>query len=130
MQCTFTKNNNEMTRSNNDRIQNKTPNNTVMMEMSDSDDMIVTGEERPGHCVLTDDVMGLYDCSSTSTLEVAVRPKCDMDAEKSVENKNEYDAARSKMQKNKQTRNKTEGAAAAKNIVEYNDEVSNEDVEI
>ena len=67
--------------------------------------------------MLTDDVIGLYDCSSTSTLEVAVRfkrdmdadklidnvieneavrTKSDMDAEKSVENKNEYDAVRSK----------------------------------
>ena len=61
--------------------------------MSDSDDMTVTGEERPGHRVLTDDVTGLYDCSSTSTLEVAVRPKCDMDVEKS---ENEHDATRSK----------------------------------
>ena len=26
-----------------------------MMEVSDSDDMIVTGEERPGHRVSTDD---------------------------------------------------------------------------
>ena len=88
-----------------------------MTEVSDSDDMTVTGEERPGHRVLTDDVIGLYDCSSTSTLEVAVHPKRDMDAdklidnettrgaarprsdmdvEKSVENKNEYDAVRSK----------------------------------
>ena len=55
---------NEMTRSNCNRIQNKTPNNTVTMSTSDSDDVTVTGEERPGHSVLTDDVIGLYDCSS------------------------------------------------------------------
>ena len=53
------KKNNEMTRSNRNRIQNETPNHTMTMEMSDSDDMTVTGEERPGHRVLTDDVTGL-----------------------------------------------------------------------
>ena len=56
-----------------------------MTEMSESDEMTVTGEERPGHRVLTDVVTDLYDCSSTSTLEVAVRPKSDMDAEEPID---------------------------------------------
>ena len=51
MQCTFLGKQNEMTRSNYNRIQTKTPNNTVMTEVRDSDDMTVTGEERPGHRV-------------------------------------------------------------------------------
>ena len=38
------RNNNEMTRSNCNRTQNKTPNNTAMTEVSGSDDMTVTGE--------------------------------------------------------------------------------------
>ena len=36
--------------------------------------------------MLTDDVTGLCDCSNTSTLEVAVRPKRDMDAEEPLDN--------------------------------------------
>ena len=68
--------------------------------------------------MLTDDVTGLYDCSSTSTLEVAVRPKRDMDAEVF-----EQDA------KNEQEQNANDGAAAKK-ILQDNDDVSNEDVEI
>ena len=48
--------NKEMTRSNYNRIQNKIPNYMVMTEVSDSDDISVTGEERPGHRVFADDV--------------------------------------------------------------------------
>ena len=90
------KNDDEMTRRNYNRIQNKTPNNTVLTEMCDSDDMTVAGEERPGHRVLTDDVIGLYDYSSTSTLEVAVRPKRDMDADKLIDNVIENETVRPK----------------------------------
>ena len=55
----------------------------VMTEVNESNNTIVTGDERPGHR-MADDVIGLCDCSHTSTVEVAVRPKRDMDAEKSV----------------------------------------------
>ena len=86
-------------------------------EVNELDNMIVTAGERPGHRVLIDDVSGLCDCSNTSPLEAAVRPKrdmdaekpigteimkdtvrhkCDMDAEKSAETVNENDAVRPK----------------------------------
>ena len=82
MQCTST--------------EKQTQNNTEMAEVSDSDTMIVTGEERPGHRVLTDDVIGLCVCSNTSTLEVAVRPKRDMDAEQLIDNEIANEAVRPK----------------------------------
>ena len=143
-----------MTRSNYNRIQSTTPKNTLTMEMSDTDSMIVTGEERPGHRVLTDDVTCLYDCSCTSTLELAVRPKRDMDAdelidnetargaahpksdmvaEKSVENKNEHDAVRSKcddeaeaVDEDAKHKQGMNKNEGAKKILEDNDDVSNE----
>ena len=49
--------------------------------MNESDNMTVTGDDRPEHRMLTDDVIDLCDFSSTSMLEDAVRPKRDMDAE-------------------------------------------------
>ena len=58
--------------------------------------MTATGDERPGHRVLTHDVIGLCGCSNTARLEVAARPKRDMDAEKSAEIENENDAVRPK----------------------------------
>ena len=61
--------------------------------------MTVTGDERPGHRMLKDDVIGLCDCSNTSTLEVAVRPNRDMDAEKSAETENEKDAGLSQVRR-------------------------------
>ena len=103
--------NNEEKRSNYNRNQNKPQNNAELTEVNQSD--TVRGDERPGHRVLTDDVIGLCDCSNTSALEAAVRPKCDtnaeepivneivkdsvhpksdMDAEKSAETENENDA--------------------------------------
>ena len=63
-----------------------------MTEVNASDNVTVTGDERPGHRVPTDDVIGLCDCSNTSTMDVAVRPKSEMDAEKSAETENENDA--------------------------------------
>ena len=63
-----------------------------------------------------------------------------MDAEKSAETENENDAVCPKRDDeaaavdedatNKQGKNANEGAAAAKKILEENDEVTNEDVEI
>ena len=53
--------NNEETRCNYNRNQNKTENNTVITEVNDSDNMIVAGEERPGHRVLIDDRCGGAD---------------------------------------------------------------------
>ena len=40
-------------------------------EVNESDNMIVTADERPGHRVLIGDVGGLCDCSNTSPLEAA-----------------------------------------------------------
>ena len=82
---------------------------------------------------------GLYDCSSTSSLEVAVRPRCDtdaeepfdneieidavrpksdIDAEKSDDNENEHDAVRSRCgdeaAKNKQEKNKKWSSSSSK----------------
>ena len=45
---------------------------------------------------MTDDLTGLYVCSSTSTLEVAVRPKRDMDAEEPIDNETMRGAVRPK----------------------------------
>ena len=78
------------------RNQNKTPKNTEMTEVNESDNMTVTGDERPGHRMLTDDVIDLCDFSSTSMLEDAVRPKRDMDAEKPIDNEIGNEAVRSK----------------------------------
>ena len=52
--------------------------------MNESDNMTVTRHQRPGHRMLADDVKDRCDFSSTTMLEVTVRPKCDMDAEKIV----------------------------------------------
>ena len=64
--------------------------------MHKSHNMTVTGDERPGHRVLPDDVIGLCGCSNTSTLEVAVGPKCDMAAEKLIDNEIVTEAVRPK----------------------------------
>ena len=40
-------------------------------EVNESDNMIVTADERPGHRVLIGDVGGLCDCSNTSPFEAA-----------------------------------------------------------
>ena len=97
-------------------------NNTVMTAMRNSADRTVTGEERPGHPVLRDLVTELYDCPSTSTLDSAVRPKCDMDAEEPIDIVIEKDAVRPKSDMDAV-------GAAAKKTPEDKDEVSNEDVE-
>ena len=109
-----------------------------MIEVSESDNMIVTGDERPGHRMLTDDVIDLCNFSSTSMLEDAVRPKRDMDAEKSAETEIESDAVHPKCDgeaaavdedaANKQEQKANDGAA--RKILEENDEVTNEYVEI
>ena len=62
--------------------------------MSHPHDMTLTDEERPGHRVLTDVVTDLYDYSTTSIMEVVVRPERDMDTNKLIENeagRNKYD---------------------------------------
>ena len=57
-----------------------------MTEVNESDNVTVTGDERPGHRVLTDDVIGLSECPNTSALEAVVRPKRDMDVEEPIVN--------------------------------------------
>ena len=107
-----------------------------MTEVNDPDNRTVTFEERPGHHVLTDDVIGLCDCSNASALEDAVRSKSDMDEEKLAESEIENDevcpkcddegAAVDEDATNKQENNANEGVAAAKKILEENDEFTNE----
>ena len=131
--------NNEETRGNYNRNQNRTQNSAEMTEVNESDNMTVTDEERPGHRVLTDDVTGLCDCSNTSALEAAVRPKCDMDAEKPIDNEIANDAVCPKRDDEaaavdedatkEQEKIANDKAAAAKKILEENDEAINEDVE-
>ena len=90
-------------------------------------------------CFFPDD-SGVIAWTSDNEIEKdAVRPKRDMDAETSVETENENDAvcpecddeaaAVDEDATNKQEKNANEGAAAAKKILEENDEVTNEDVE-
>ena len=67
-----------------------------MTEVNESDNVTVTGDERPGHRVLTDDVIGLCHCSNTSTWEIAVRLNRDMDAEEPIDNEIVNEAARPK----------------------------------
>ena len=98
--------------------------NMLMTVMRDSDDTTVIGQECPGHRVLTDVVKDLYDCSSTSTLEAAVRPKCNLDADELIDNLIENEAVRPMSDMD------AEGAAAAKKIPEDNDEASNKNVKI
>ena len=85
MQCVFT-----------EKHENKTQKNAEMTEVNESDNTTVTGDERSGHCMQTDDVIDLCDFSSTSMLEVAVRPKRDMDAEKPIDNEIANEAVRPK----------------------------------
>ena len=74
----------------------KTERNTETTEVNESDNMIVTRDERPGHRMLADDVIDSCHFSSTPMLEVEVRPKCDMDAGKPDGNETENDAVRPK----------------------------------
>ena len=84
------------TKGNDNRTQGKTERTTEMTEVNESDNMTVTRDERPGHRMMADDVIDPCDFSSTTMLEVAVQPKCDMDAGKSDGNEIENDAVRPK----------------------------------
>ena len=66
--------------SNDNRTQSKTERNTETTEVNESDNMAVTRDERPGHRMLADDVIDPFDFSSTTMVEVVVRPKCDEEA--------------------------------------------------
>ena len=89
--------------------------------------------------MLTDDVIGLCDCSNTSAFEAAVRLKCDMDAEKPIDNEivneavcpkcDDEAAAVDEDATNKQEKIAND-TAAAKKILEENDEATSDDVEI